>query len=142
MAKKLQVDVDADSVINSFRPDIPSAPIPEPPAPVAVRTEQADESEYSKPSLSKAKDVSRDKKNGIEHEYMELFIREAGFAARSGKLVYLRKDYHDRILRIIQVIGKNQLSLFSYIDNVLTQHFADYEDEIKKIYKKNYEEVF
>ena len=73
---------------------------------------------------------------------MELFIREAEMAARSGKLVYVRKEYHDRILRIIRVIGKDKLSLFGYIDHVLTQHFEEYEEVIKKLYKKHYEEVY
>ena len=90
----------------------------------------------------KTKEASRSKKNESEEEYLELFIREAEMAARSGKLVYVRKEYHDRILRIIRVIGKDKLSLFGYIDHVLTQHFEEYEEVIKKLYKKHYEEVY
>lgn len=87
-------------------------------------------------------EASRSKKNESEEEYLELFIREVEMAARSGKLVYVRKEYHDRILRIIRVIGKDKLSLFGYIDHVLTQHFEEYEEVIKKLYKKHYEEVY
>ena len=90
----------------------------------------------------KIKEASRSKKNESEEEYLELFIREVEMAARSGKLVYVRKEYHDRILRIIRVIGKDKLSLFGYIDHVLTQHFEEYEEVIKKLYKKHYEEVY
>lgn len=146
MAKKLHVDVDAGSIINSVRPDIPPAPIPKPPAPVPEELQQEEKPEEIKKAEPapppKTKEVYRSKKNESEEEYLELFIREVEMSARSGKLVYVRKDYHDRILRIIRVIGKDKLSLFGYIDHVLTQHFEEYEEVIKKLYKKHYEEVY
>lgn len=146
MAKKLHIDVDAGSIINSVRPDIPPAPIPKPPAPVTEEPPQEETTEEVKKAETapppKTKDVSHSKKNESEQEYLELFIREVEMAARSGKLVYVRKEYHDRILRIIRVIGKDKLSLFGYIDHVLTQHFEEYEEVIKKLYKKHYEEVY
>lgn len=146
MAKKLHVDVDAGSIINSVRPDIPPAPIPKPPVPVPEELQQEEKPEEIKKAEPapppKTKEVSRNKKNESEEEYLELFIREVEMSARSGKLVYVRKDYHDRILRIIRVIGKDKLSLFGYIDHVLTLHFEEYEEVIKKLYKKHYEEVY
>lgn len=146
MAKKLHVDVDAGSIINSVRPDIPPAPIPKPPVPVPEELQQEEKPEEIKKAEPapppKTKEVSRSKKNESEEEYLELFIREVEMSARSGKLVYVRKDYHDRILRIIRVIGKDKLSLFGYIDHVLTLHFEEYEEVIKKLYKKHYEEVY
>ena len=33
----------------------------------------------------------------------------------------------------MQVIGKNELSLYSYLDNVLEQHFATYQEEISEM---------
>lgn len=141
MAKTLHVDVDASSIINSVRPDIPPAPIPEPPAAILKDVQQKEKAKETSPP-PKTKEVSRSKKSESEEEYLELFIREVEMAARSGKLVYVRKEYHDRILRIIRVIGKDKLSLFGYIDHVLTQHFDEYEDVIKKLYKKHYEEVY
>lgn len=145
MAKKFQVDMDATSIINSLRPDTPFAPIPTPPAqtptPAPVEVQQVEGSDDA-PPIPKVKDVPRSKKTEGEDEYMLRFIQNTDMSARSGKLVYVRQDYHDRILRIIQVIGKNKLSLFGYIDHVLAQHFEQYEEEIKKLYKKHYEEVY
>lgn len=146
MAKKLHVDVDAGSIINSVRPDIPPAPIPKPPVPAQIEPQQGEKTEEVEKGNSaiqqKVKATPRSKGRENEEEYLEQFIREAEMAARSGKLVYVRKDYHDRILRIIRVIGKDKLSLFGYIDHVLTQHFEEYEEVIKKLYKKHYEEVY
>ena len=47
-----------------------------------------------------------------------------------------------RITRIVQVIGKNELSLYSYLDNVLEQHFATYQEEISELYKKRNSDIF
>lgn len=88
------------------------------------------------------KEEGRKRRTDQEELYIQLFIRDSDLSARSGKLIYVRKEYHDRIQRIIQVIGKNELSLFAYIDHVLTYHFEMYEEEIRKLYKKNYKEVY
>ena len=39
-------------------------------------------------------------------------------------------------------IGKNELSLYSYLDNVLEQHFATYQEEISELYKKRNSDIF
>lgn len=141
MAKKFQVEMDAGAIMNSIRPDTPFAPMPTPPAPIPEGTQQ-EEKAAELPPAPKSKEMPRSKISETEEEYLQLFIRDTDMSARMGKLVYVRQDYHDRIQRIIQVIGKNKLSLFGYIDHVLAQHFAQYEDEIKKLYKKHYEEVY
>ena len=147
MAKKLQVDINAGEIIESFRPD---------PLPVFLSNTpetRANESDVPEQVVQEKETPApqKEKKTPVrgqkdfpekENEYMELFIRVAEMSVRSGKLVYVRKDYHDRILRIIRVIGKSELSLSGYIDHVLTQHFDQYEEEIKKLYKKYYEEVY
>ena len=55
---------------------------------------------------------------------------------------YLRKEFHERIQKIVQTIGNNEMSIFSYVDNVLEQHFATYQDEITKEYRKRSTELF
>ena len=54
-----------------------------------------------------------------------------------GKTIYLRAEYHERIQRILRIIGKDKVSLFSYVDNVLEEHFKNYENEIRKLYDRN-----
>lgn len=83
------------------------------------------------------------RRRGKPQDYESLFIREAGgITAREGKTVYIRKQYHDRILKIVRVIGGNDLSLFSYLDNVLEHHFALFQDEITTLYNKRNEGIF
>jgi hypothetical protein len=68
-------------------------------------------------------------------DYKSLFIKEANITARVGKTVYIRKEHHDRILKIVQVIGENEVSLFSYIDNIIAHHFESFQDDIAQSYK-------
>lgn len=72
--------------------------------------------------------------------YSAFFMKAANFTARQGKQVCIRKDYHDRILKITQVIGGNELSIASYMDNVLAHHFATFQGEITELYDERKEE--
>ena len=75
-------------------------------------------------------------KNRKQKDYIRLFIRQSDVTARSGKTVYVRKEFYDRIQKIIQVIGDNEVSIFSYIDNVLVHHFDNFQDDISNAYKQ------
>jgi hypothetical protein len=64
-------------------------------------------------------------------KYKSLFIKESDAPpARFGKSVYIRKEHHERISQIVHVAGNGDVTLFGYIDNVLTQHFKQFQDEI------------
>jgi Protein of unknown function (DUF3408). len=79
----------------------------------------------------------------VTKDYKSLFVKQSDKTARLGKTVYIRREFHDRILRITQVIGDNEISLFSYIDNVLVHHFDSFQEEIMKSYKnKNNDNLF
>jgi hypothetical protein len=75
-------------------------------------------------------------------DYKSLFMHETDMTARSGKTAYISKEHHERITKIVQVIGKNKVSLFSYIYNVLEHHFDTYKDDITDLYEKNIEQIF
>ena len=84
-------------------------------------------------SSSATKEEGR-RRRGKGQDYERLFIRNAPSNTR--------KEFHERITRIVQVIGKNELSLYSYLDNVLEQHFATYQEEISELYKKRNSDIF
>lgn len=145
MAKNLDVQIDTASFLESIRPEMP------PPAAHAVKAETPPVPADSPTDKKKAARSETRRKSSAasvippienEEDYLEMFIKGAETAARSGKMAYVRKEYHDRIMRITRVIGKDKLSLSGYIDHVLTQHFLQCGDVIKKLYDKNYEDVF
>lgn len=89
----------------------------------------------SLPKPAAPKEDSRRRKNkGVDYE--DSFFQEAQVKTRSGKVVYIRKEYHDRILKILRIIGENEISLFSYLDNVLKHHFDTFQDDITRLYKE------
>ena len=145
MAKKKDEEVnlsdfDANFVISSFKnkdrrnnpSSIPKALVPEQEVtleePAVVQTEMP-------------REESRRKRNKTP-DYESLFLVNAEISTRSGKLVSIREKYHDRITKIVQVIGKKEVSIFSYIDNVLNHHFETFQDEITELYNKNNESIF
>jgi hypothetical protein len=77
-----------------------------------------------------------------EKEYLRRFIREPEVKAREGKMTYIRPEYHERIMRIIRVIGDDGMTLSGYIDHVLTHHFKQCEEAMRSLYTRNYNPVF
>lgn len=136
MAKKLDVDIDPGNFLDSFRPEMPTSAAPE----NAGTDENAPDKvtrPTEKPSIKAKKEETIQ-----EEEYMELFLHAPKTPICSGKTAYIRKNYHERIQRIVQVIGKNGISLSVYVDRVLEQHFREKEEVIRRLYKKNYEDVY
>lgn len=83
------------------------------------------------------------RKRGKAQDYKSLFIREVtGSKSRVNKVVYIRKEHHDRILKVVQIIGKNEVSLFSFLDNVLEHHFATYQGELNELYENSIDKSF
>lgn len=154
MAKRVDTTgIDAEFVINQakpsnrekelkpYDPSVPaSAPEPE------ITSEESQEAvlpPVEESETVKEKEVAREtnkrrrgKVQTEQEDYETLFIRTAPTTTRSGKAVYIRKEFHDRIMLIAQTIGSNELSLFSYIDNVLEHHFNTYQDDITELYRK------
>ena len=74
--------------------------------------------------------------------YARGWARPSTCARRLGKTIYLRKEFHERIQRIVQTIGGNRVSLFSYVDNVLEKHFADWQGDIEREYEQRNTGIF
>lgn len=154
MAKKKEEvnlnEIDASFVISSFKnkerrnnpSSIPRALVPEH---EKKQEHEAEPEETIQPVSVVQEEAPREepkRKRSKLPDYEEMFIQEVGITARTGKSVYIRKEHHEKIMKIVQVIGKNQVSLFSYIDNVLSQHLNAYQDEITELYNRNNEGIF
>jgi hypothetical protein len=121
----------------------PSVPVVAKPSPEEPEEQVSPQAAISPPThVPRELPPERSRKLEESGEYETLFIRNAPSTTRSGKAVYIRKEFHERIMRIVQVIGYNELSLFSYIDNVLEQHFNQYQDDILELYKKRNPKIF
>jgi hypothetical protein len=119
-------DVDEDYLMNIISGDEPAAP----PA-----NKQQDIPKETKPR-EKARNSSSKKV-----EYEETFLVNRFPSGRNGKVVYIRPEYHERLLRIVQLTREERTTLYSYIDNILEQHFKDYGDDITHYFNEHFKPI-
>ncbi|WP_077416164.1 DUF3408 domain-containing protein [Chryseobacterium sp. JV274] len=81
-------------------------------------------------------------KKSSDISYMEQFLTHHTMTKRGDKSIYIRPEYHERLLRIIQIIADDQISLYAYLDNILAYHFEMFEKEITDDFNKKYRPIF
>jgi hypothetical protein len=143
MAKKINLDeIDESFIVAAVRKDriqpvVTQPPLAPLPASVSPQAEQPPENTVSPEPFKE-----ESKKKRSKQDYEPLFIKESNITARLGKTVYIRKEFHDRIQKIVQVIGENEISLFSYIDNIIAHHFDMFQDDIIRLYNQKNNSIF
>jgi len=107
-------------------------------------SEQDKNENIKKEEASKEKTVVTNKpriKKISELDYEDLFLKKSDTNARDGKTVYIRPDFHDRLSRIVQVIGEDKISIYAYLDNLLQYHFDEFGEQIIKSYNNKYKPI-
>ncbi|MDV3837639.1 conjugal transfer protein TraB [Elizabethkingia anophelis] len=74
-------------------------------------------------------------------DFEETFLINRFPSGRSGKVVYIRPEYHERLLRIVQLTREEKTTLYSYIDNILQQHFQDYGADITRYFNEHFKPI-
>jgi len=72
--------------------------------------------------------------------YETVFLQRGELKSRQS--VYISKEIHEKVSKIVSVLGGKELSVGGYIDNVLWQHFETYMNEINELYEKKYTKLF
>lgn len=151
MAKRQEIEVPSRAIIDEMRPDVPPTDTEQ------GRKEEADsvggdeklqekesvqqESIKRKPKANKTKSSANTPE---EDEYLKSFIDTPTLAmiARQGKLAYLTPQNHQRILKVIGVIGHNQVNIATYLNRIVSDHFDRNDAVIKSLLEKNFFEEF
>ena len=76
-----------------------------------------------------------------ETDYESLFFKRTDTNARDGKTVYIRPDFHEKLSRIVQVIGEDKISIYGYLDNLLDYHFQEFGEQITKSFNDKYKPI-
>ena len=106
--------VDSEALLRAARENYYSSPV--------------NDDEPSKPVDS---DKPR-KERGKRPSHRELFVKSTSLKARTGMQSYIRPEFHEQIQRILDVLGNKEVSIASYLDNVLAYHFEMFASEIKQ----------
>lgn len=101
--------------------------------PVEAIKEQAQE----KPN---SKERGRSKKT-IEADYEKTFFKRSETTARNGKSVYISSDHHQRLCRIVQIIGEDNITIYAYLNNLLEYHFLEFAEQITTLYNEKYKPI-
>ena len=101
------------------------------------------------PSNNKQQDVPKETKprekarnsSSKKVAYEETFLVNRFPSGRNGKVVYIRPEYHERLLRIVQLTREERTTLYSYIDNILEHHFREYGEDITDYFNEHFKPI-
>lgn len=120
-------DVDEDYLMNIISGDEPvNLPI--------------DNKQENLPKETKPKEKSRSS-SSKKIDFEETFMINRFPSGRNGKVVYIRPEYHERLLRIVQLTREEKTTLYSYIDNILEHHFKEFGDDITKYFNERFKPI-
>ncbi len=79
--------------------------------------------------------MRNNRKRGKRVDYKSFLMKNVIIDRRS---VYISEDIHEKISKIVNIIGNGDISIGGYIDTVLNSHLELYKDEINELYIQKY----
>lgn len=122
-------DVDEDYLMNIISGDESISPL--------QNSQQRDEPNFIKPKQKEKVRLNPSKKV----VYEDTFLVNRFPSGRNGKVVYIRPEYHERLLRIVQLTREEKTTLYSYIDNILEHHFREFGDDITDYFNERFKPI-
>ncbi len=81
-------------------------------------------------------------KENRKGNYQKNFLKEPKVKAKEGKLVYVSLKHHEYIKRIAQIVGKNEVSIYGVIYNIIDEHLKQHHVEIQELHDEQISIVF
>lgn len=78
--------------------------------------------------------IFRSQSRKKETDYAAVYLKKRELKTR--QCVYIGRDMHGIVSRITRMFPDSEVTVGSYIDNVLMQHFEAHRDEINELYKQ------
>ncbi|MEK6451705.1 MULTISPECIES: DUF3408 domain-containing protein [unclassified Myroides] len=103
-----------------------------------VEERKVEDTPLKKSPVSKQKKQTR---QSIETDYESIFFKKSDTNARDGKTVYIRPEFHEKLTRIIHIIGEDKITIYAYLDNLLDNHFDEFAQQITKSYNEKYKPI-
>lgn len=74
-----------------------------------------------------------------ENSYLNMFVveRVPPRFSKTGKQVAISSDFHTKIMKIITIFGKGEMTIGGYLDNVIRKHFEDLTPLIQSLLDKH-----
>jgi len=139
--KKVTPDINEELMMNLMVDGVKKEGLQLPPEVVELNENQP----IQNTEVSHNKPVQREKKlsiKSLDGSYGDHFLKTHSMAKRGDKSIYIRQEYHERLSRIIQVIGKDEIPLYAYLDNILEHHFELFEKAITEDFNQKFKPLF
>lgn len=85
------------------------------------------------------KEPVRRKKNA-PGDYRETYFQRVDLTDRQP--LYVSRTTHEKLMKIVTVIGGRKATVSSYVENILLRHFDQFQDEINELYESKFEKPF
>lgn len=139
--KKATPDINEELMMNLMVDGVKKDGLQLPAEPTTIVAEKEDLKPKKLPQEKPAvKEKSRPRRTN-EAEYESIFFKKPDTNARDGKTVYIRPDFHEKMSRIVQVIGEDKITIYSYLDNLLDYHFQEFGEQITKSFNDKYKPI-
>ena len=102
------------------------------------KTEQEPKPETAKEEKA-VKEPARRKKT-VSGDYRETYFARVDLTDRQP--LYVSRTTHEKLMKIVTVIGGRKATVSSYVENILLRHFDQYQDEINELYESKFEKPF
>ena len=139
--RKTQPDINEELMMDLMADGVKKEGIQFPPEP----SEETQKVNIKQEELLSIKPVRREKslaKKSLDGSYGGHFLKTHSMTKRGEKSIYIRQEYHERLSRIVQVIGKDQIPLYAYLDNILEHHFEIFEKAITEDFNEKFKPIF
>lgn len=139
--RKAAPDINEEMMMNLMVDGVKKDGIQLPPDAIEVQEKQEAKQEEFSGNKTIQKDKKRTKRN-LDGSYGDHFLKTHSLNKRGDKSIYIRQEYHERLSRIIQVIGKDEIPLYAYLDNILEHHFGLFEKAITDDFNEKFKPLF
>lgn len=139
--RKLIPDINEEQMMNLMVDGVKKEGLQLPPE----QTEEPEKEAVKQEELLRSKSVQKEKKRtkqSLEGSYGDHFLKTHSMTKRGDKSIYIREEYHERLSRIVQVIGKDKIPLYAYLDNILEHHFEMFEKAITDDFNEKFKPIF
>lgn len=106
---------------------------------VAVETPDKPEIKAEPKEEKAVKEPARRKKN-TPGGYRETYFMRVDLTDRQP--LYVSRTTHEKLMKIVTVIGGRKATVSSYVENILLRHFDQFQDEINELYESKFEKPF
>ncbi|MGV6947124.1 DUF3408 domain-containing protein [Sphingobacterium kyonggiense] len=143
--KKVTPDINEELMMSLMVDGVKKDGIQLPPEPTAEPEKETVMEEVKQEETTRNKPQQREKyrtKKNLDGSYGDHFLKTHSMVKRGDKSIYIRQEYHERLSRIVQVIGKDEIPLYAYLDNILEHHFELFEKAITDDFNEKFKPIF